>query len=158
MYNIPIRALYISEFENLIKRQAKLSSQHHQPGVQYNSHQPSNEPRESLSIEQIHENLQRSSENKHHDPQTSQSNPPGPINNNQTYHNRRSSLPDLKIFNLEDKKILEKKISLATVQKLLTQKQFVKQMLKKNPEFLEIVTEEVKEKIKKEVQGKPVTR
>jgi hypothetical protein len=131
-----------------------MSSQHVQPSITYNSHQPtSGEPRESLSIEQINENLKRSSEPKNiNQPNPAQSAPPVQSQNHPV-HNRRSSLPDLKIFNFENKNILQKKISLETVQQLLSQKQFVRQMLNKSPKFLEIVTEEVKEKVYKELQG-----
>lgn len=65
----------------------------------------------------------------------------------------RHSLSELKIYNLEDKEITSKKISLDKVQSLLGQKKFVKDMLNQNPEFLKIVTDEVKLKVSQEIKG-----
>lgn len=56
-------------------------------------------------------------------------------------------------MDLESKKGMKKQISMETVQQLLSQKEFVQRMLERSPEFLEIVSEEVKERVKKEVEG-----
>lgn len=66
---------------------------------------------------------------------------------------RRASLPDLTVYDLKDKKVLNKKISLGTVQQLLSQKKFVKDLMEENNEFLKIVTAEVKSRVKDELKG-----
>ena len=65
----------------------------------------------------------------------------------------RQSCPDLNIYNLENKEMLSKKISLETIQNLLSQKKFVKDMLRGNPEFVKIVSEEVKVELSEEIKG-----
>ena len=67
---------------------------------------------------------------------------------------RRASLPDLTVYDLKDKKVLNKKISLGTVQQLLSQKKFVKDLMEENNEFLKIVTAEVKSRVKDELKGR----
>ena len=96
-----------------------------------------------MSIDQIDQNLRQSLE-----PIKSSPHP------NSQKHQPSSQVHDLKIYNLENKEILEKKISLSTVQQLLSQKEFVKQMFEKNPSFLKIVTEEVKERVQEELRGR----
>ena len=129
----------------LIIRAQRNNHQKVNPQVSYNSNtfQPkAKNQRPSMSIDQINENIRLSQE-------------PRPRNNLQkTSENSRQSLPDLKIYNLENQEILKKEISLETVENLLSQKHFVKQIMGRNPNFLKIVTEEVKEKIQKELRGK----
>ena len=65
----------------------------------------------------------------------------------------KGNLPQTKEIDHESKLGLKREISLETVQQLLSQKEFVKRMLGRSPEFLEIVTKEVKDRIKNELQG-----
>ena len=48
---------------------------------------------------------------------------------------------------------MTKQLNLETIQELLSQKKFVKDMLHKNPEFVKIIAEEIKEKLIKEMTG-----
>ena len=96
-----------------------------------------------MSIDQIDQNLRQSQEPmqriQHNTPQN---------------HETSKQVPNLKIYNLDNKEIMNKKISLKTVQELLSQKEFVKKMFEKNPNFVKIVTKEVKERIQDELRGK----
>lgn len=127
------------------------------------------DPRPSLDINQINENLKFSREPQElkQENQTSLIHVQSEMNHkwaNETVEKemetlksegaRRASLQDLTVYDLKNKKVLNKKISLKTVQKLLSQKQFVKDLMKENNEFLKIVTEEVKAQVKDEVKGR----
>lgn len=95
-----------------------------------------------MNVNQINQNLQKSME-------------PGNPGQLETVHQERSkgTPPENSHFDPESREGLKKKISLETVQELLSQKEFVRRMLNRSPEFLQIVSEEVKERVRTELEG-----
>jgi hypothetical protein len=122
-----------------------------QPKISYasnnQSRNPNYEPRNSLSIDQIDHNLKNSKEF-------------GGRNETHVKHQLTKMAPskmgqeNIQLFDKQTKQSTGKSVNAQSINQLLSQKAFVKQMLKKNPEFLENVVGEVKEQVREEVKGR----
>lgn len=150
-YNLWFFSFLIYKGNKSNLRSIKSNPKHVQPKITYTSNNPSNntkyEPRDSLSIDQINKNIRTSRElggqqNVQVNPQLKK------------VATSKVTPGNIKLFDKQKNQPSGKSVNVQTINQLLGQKAFVKQMLKNNPEFLENVIEEVKEQIREEVKGR----